>query len=78
MAVPTRACFWCHISFNKVRDDFAVGGVGDAQVAVEEKVAQSAAFPFDVFGFEMGKLCRGAVQHGALLWVGDVALQHEA
>ena len=37
MAVSVRACFWCHVRLDQVRDDLAVRGFGNAQVAVEKK-----------------------------------------
>jgi hypothetical protein len=41
MAVPARAFFWCLIGFDQMRNDLAMGGLGNAQIAVQKEVAQS-------------------------------------
>ena len=56
MPVPACASFWCHVGFNKVRDDFAVGGCCNAKIAVKEKIMQSTGDKFRVARFHMGKL----------------------
>ncbi len=76
MTVPAGARFWCHVCLHKVRDHLAVRGLGNAQVAVEEKVAQAARHKFGITRFDMRELGGCAVQHGMLLleqkWIGAV------
>ena len=72
MSVPARARFRCHVRLDKVRDHPTVGGVGNAEVAVQKEVAQTAGDKLRVARFDMGKLGCAAVQHGVLLFHQDI------
>ena len=63
VSVPSGALFWCHVGFDQVCNHFSVRGVGNAQVAVEEKVAQSFGFERGVAGFDVRKQCGVSIKH---------------
>lgn len=67
MSVPARACFWCHIGPDQVRDDLAMGGLGNAKVTVQEKITQTARCKRGVGWFHVRKLGDGEIRHDVLL-----------
>jgi hypothetical protein len=65
MPVPTRAFFWRMVRLHKVRNHFAVGGVGNPQVLVKEEIPQPIGPPTRVLRADMGKFGRRGIKHGA-------------
>jgi len=64
MAVPAGALFRRIVGTHQLGDDLAGGGFGNAEVAVNEKVAQSVHAELRVVGFDMGELGDGSIEHG--------------
>ena len=68
MAVPAGALFGCHVGLDEVRDARARAvASADAEVLVEEEVAQAVAAPAGVGGLDVRELGGRLVQHEALL-----------
>ena len=69
VAVPAGALFRCHVGLDELGEDPAAGRLLDAEVLVEEEVAQPVAAPRRVFGLDVGKafFSRVAVDMGGSL-----------
>ena len=64
MFVPAGSRFWCPVRLHKVRDDLDIGRLGDAQITLQEKVAQSARHKLRVGRLDVRKTGFGAFEHG--------------
>jgi hypothetical protein len=71
MPVPAGALFRCHVGFDKVRDDLALGGRGDAEVAIQEEVAQAVAAPGRVPRLDVREPGGSLIRHEAPSWRGS-------
>jgi hypothetical protein len=67
MAVPAGAGFWCQIGPDQVRNHLSVRGLGNAQVAVQEKITQATSDKRGFCCLEVRELGAGGVRHG-LSW----------
>jgi len=52
------------VGTHQLGEDLAGGGFGDAEIAVNEKVAHSVHAELRVIGFDVGKLGDGSIEHG--------------
>ena len=66
MIVPAGAVVRRRVGLDQMGDHLAVGGAGDAEVAIEEKIAQAAGKKLRVFWLYMRELYSGANAHGEL------------
>jgi len=53
--VPARALLRCLVGLDELGDDLPAGGRLDAEVLVEEEIAQAAAAPRRISGLDVGK-----------------------
>ena len=51
------------VGTHQLGEDLAGGGFGDAEIAVDEKIAQSVHAELRVIGFDMGELGDGSIEH---------------
>ncbi len=64
--VPAGAFFGRAVGLDQLRQDSPAGGIGDAEVAVQEEIAKTLGDPWRVAGLDVGELVDdGLVQHQA-------------